>query len=140
MSGLAQGSIGAIMVALSVWAYFRNRFAKARVWAVFIGILLFGFTGPVLHWIARALAFVAGLLGLASGKWLGISAATLTAIIVILMFAELLHGVHPKGSAKKSTYWIAAALAIMAVAGATPFAAVNGLPGDVQHGISQTQG
>lgn len=137
---LAQGSIGAILIALSGWAYWRNRFPKARTWAVFIGILLFGFTGVALHWIARLLQFAAGLLGLASGRWLGISAATLFAIIVIIMVAELLHGWHPKGSAKKSTYWIAAGLAVLIVAGATPFAALNNLPGSVQQGISSTQG
>lgn len=140
MSGLAQGSIGAILIALSVWAYFRNRFSKARTWAVFAGILLFGFTGTALHWIARALTFIAGLLGLATGRWLGIGAGTLFAIVVIIMVAELLHGWHPKGSAKKSTFWVAAALAILIVAGATPFAGLNNLPSSVQQGINQTQG
>lgn len=137
---LAQGGIGAILIALSIWAYFRNRFAKARTWAVFTGILLFGFTGVALHWIARLLQFVAGLLGLASGKYLGISAATLFAIIVIVMIAEVAHGWHPKGKSGKSTFWIAAALAILIVAGATPFTPLNQLPSSVQQGINSTQG
>jgi hypothetical protein len=123
-----------------LWAYFRNRFTTLRTAGIFVGILLFGFTGTALHFIARALQFVAGLLGLASGRWLGISASTLVAILVIIMVVEVAHGWHPKGKAGKGTFWIAAALAILIVAGATPFAALNNLPGSVQQGINQTQG
>jgi hypothetical protein len=137
---MAQGAIGAILIALSVWAYFRNRFTTLRTVGIFVGILLLGFTGAALHFIARLLQFVAGLLGLASEKWLGIGASTVLAVIVIVMVAEVAHGWHPKGKAGKGTFWIAAALAILIVAGATPFAALNNLPGSVQQGINQTQG
>ena len=137
---IGQGVFGAVLIALSIWAYWRNRFPRARTWAVFIGILLFGINGLVLTWAARGLQFLGGLLGGISAKVLGLSAEGVIVVLIIVLIAELLHGWHPKGKAGKGTYWIAATMAILIVAGATPFAALNNLPGSVQQGINQVQG
>jgi uncharacterized BrkB/YihY/UPF0761 family membrane protein len=52
----------------------------------------------------------------------------------------LIHGWLPKNAAKKKHFWLAAVFAVIVVAGATPFAALNQLPAQVGSGVTQSTG
>lgn len=137
---ITQTGIGLILIALSTAAYFKNGFPKLRSIGIFTGILLLGLSGWLLHLLARIMVF-GGLLTSKLGALLfGVGGVAVLAAIVAVMVYHVAHGWHPRGSAKKSHFWVAAALAIMIVSTATPFAALNSLPGTVQQGISTSGG
>src|SRR5215469_1978870 len=135
-----QAAWGAVLVAVSAAAYWRNRFPTLRSVAVFLGIIMIGFSGTLVHLAARVMAFVGGFAGATIGHWLGLTTAVLVACIVAVLLFLVLHDWAPKNTARKSTYWFSVALAVLIVAGLTPFANLNNLPTTVQQAQVSFQG
>ena len=129
---------GAILITLSTLAYFTGRLPRVRAIGVFVGILLTGING---HVVTIASHFVAWLARLSSGLFVwafGVTAGVGGVILLAVGVYFLVHDLHPRGSAKKRTFWIAAAMALVIAAGATGFAGLNNLPGQVTQGITQS--
>jgi hypothetical protein len=137
---MSQATLGFLIIVLSAFLQWRNRLPTIRVLMVIIGIFMVGFTGWLIHKVAALMLLLTGLLGSTVGTWLGLAGSTIFAGIVVWMCAHVLHDLLPKNRPGKSTYYVAALLAIMIVAGVTPFAALNNLPATVQTGTTQIQG
>lgn len=133
-----QTGTGLILIALSIAAYVLGRFATLRSIGIFAGILMLGFSGAVLHFTARLIAYGGALLGVL-GEWaFGVGGGVVVAAIVAVMGFIVLHDWSPKNAAKKRTFFVSAILAVMVVAAGTPFAVLNNLPATLQQGITQT--
>ena len=132
-------AIGASMIGLAIAMYAVNRFAKLRCWLIFFGPMVAGLGGLLTGIAAKLLALADKVLGTVGGTVLGVTAATVLAVVTIVGGFLVLHDLHPKGSGKKRTFWIAGILGIACTLGLTPFAALNGLPAQVQTGITSTQ-
>jgi magnesium-transporting ATPase (P-type) len=137
---MTQAAFGFLMIVLSAFFQWKNRLPTIRVVMVIIGIFLVGFTGWLIHKIATLMLLLTGLLGSTLGTLTGIAGSTIFAGVIVFMCAHVLHDLLPKNRPGKSTYYVAALLAILIVAGVTPFAALNNLPATVQTGTSQVQG
>lgn len=137
---MSQATIGFLMIVLSAFFQWKNRLPTIRIVMVILGIFLVGFTGWLIHKAAALMLLLTGLLGNTVGTVIGVAGSTIFAGIVIWMVAHVGHDLLPKNRPGKATYYVAAALAILIVAGVTPFAALNNLPGSVQTGTSQVQG
>lgn len=135
-----QAEFGFLMIVLSAFLQWRNRLPTIRVIMVIIGIFMVGFTGWLIHKTASLMLLLTSLLGNTVGTFIGVAGSTIFAGIVVWMCAHVLHDLLPKNRAGKSTYYVAALLSILIVAGATPFAALNNLPATVRTGTSQIQG
>jgi len=131
--------IGACMIGLAIAMYAVNRFAKLRCWLIFLGPMVTGLGGLLTRVGAKALGLADKMLGTVAGTALGIAGGTILAVITVVGGFLLLHDLHPKGSGKKRTFWIAGILGIACTLGLTPFAVLNGLPAQVQTGITSTQ-
>lgn len=136
---MSQATWGFLMIVLSAFLQWRNRLPTIRVVMVIVGIFLVGFTGWLIHKTAALMLLLTGLLGNTVGIALGVAGSTIFAGIIIFMGAHVLHDLLPKNRPGKSTYYVAILLAILIVAGVTPFAALNNLPATVQTGTSQVQ-
>jgi len=136
LSALGQAGTGFVLVALSAAMYWRNRFATIRAVLVFLGILLMG--GGVATIAARFIGFLMGLLGATVGHWLGVGTEAVVGAIVVILAFVVFHDWAPKNSAKKSTYWMSAVLAVIIVAGLTPFGVLNNLPANLTNGNYST--
>ena len=130
--------IGACMIALAITMYAVNRFAKLRCWLIFLGPMVAGLGGLLTGIAAKLIALATTLFGAIGGKVLGVSGAEVLAVVTVVGGFLLLHDLHPKGSGKKRTFWIAGIMGIAITLAATPFAALNGLPASVQQGITST--
>ena len=102
--------IGAIIAALSITFYLLGDFPTIRAIGIFVAILMIGINGWIISHVAALLGYVA------------------------------LRGWLPRNKASKTTFWLSALLAVIIVAGATPFAALNQLPSTVTTGVSTVQG
>ena len=132
-------TLGACMIGLAIAMYAVNRFAKLRCWLIFLGPMVTGLGGLLTGIAAKLLGLADKLFGTVGGSLLGIAGGTVLAVITVVGGFLLLHDLHPKGSGKKRTFWIAGILGIACTLGITPFAALNGLPAQVQTGITSTQ-
>ncbi|HYK70407.1 MAG TPA: hypothetical protein VEV45_20855 [Streptosporangiaceae bacterium] len=132
--------IGPVLIGLSIAAYFTGKFATLRSIAVFTGILLIGLTGWLITHLALLFAWVSSW----AGPWLATLTGWSTAAIAATLFAVLayfvIHDWMPRNQAKKRTYFLSIALAVIIVAGAAPIAALNQLPASVQTGVTTTGG
>jgi hypothetical protein len=132
--------IGPVLIALSVTCYLLGKFRTLSAVAVFAGILLTGLNG----WIISHLAALFGWVASWAGPWIATATGWTTAGVGAALFAVIaflvLHDWAPRNSAKKRTYWLSIALAIIIVAGAAPIAALNSLPASVQTGVTTTGG
>jgi hypothetical protein len=137
---MTTAEIGFILAALSVTAYALGKFRTASSVGIFVGILLIGLSGWVITHVAGILAAVTRAVGPVIGGFFGVSAAVLLAAASCVLIFIVLHGWLQKGKAKKHTFWLSALLAILIVAGATPFAALNNLPSQVRSGVTTVQG
>ena len=137
---MSQATIGFLMIVLSAFFQWKNRLPTIRVVMVIVGIFLVGFTGWLIHKAATLMLLLTGLLGNTLGTLIGFSGSVIFAGVVIWMCAHVVHDLLPKNRPGKPTYYVAAALAVLIVAGATPFAALNNLPQTVQTGTTQVQG
>jgi hypothetical protein len=126
---------GAVLVAASITFYFLGIFSTIRSIGIFIGIMLLGINGHIIGLAARVLEFAQNFLGTIVTWAFGAAVPGLLAIVLAII---LINDWHPKNKAGKRTFWLAAGLAILIVAGATNIAALNNLPAGVQQGISQT--
>lgn len=133
-------TIGACMIGLAIAMYAVNRFAKLRCWLIFLGPMVAGLGGLLTGIAAKALGLADKLFGTVGGTVLGVTAGTVLAVLTVVGGFLLLHDLHPKGSGKKRTFWLAAILGLACTLGLTPFAALNNLPAQVQTGITSTQG
>jgi hypothetical protein len=131
--------IGACMIALAIAMYAVNRFAKLRCWLIFLGPMVAGLGGLLTGIAARGLGLADKLFGTLGGTVLGVTAGTVLAAGTVVAGFLVLHDLHPKGSGKKRTFWLAGILGIACTLGLTPFAALNNLPSQVQTGITSTQ-
>jgi hypothetical protein len=134
------GTIGAILIGVSIAMYLTGKFRTLSAVMVFAGILLTGFNGWIVTHVAGLLTWVNSWAGAWLASVTGWSLATVGAVIVCMIIYKVLHDWSPRNSAKKSTYVLSALLAILIVAGATPFAALNQLPSSVQTGVNTVQG
>jgi len=132
--------IGAVLIALSLCAYFTGKFRTISAVAVFAGIILTGLTG----WIVTHTAMLLGWVSSWAGPWIasatGWTAATVGAVFFAVVAYFVIHDWAPRNSAKKRTYWLSALLALIIVAGAAPIVALNQLPSSAQTGVTTVQG
>jgi MFS family permease len=132
--------IGPVLIGLSIAMYFTGKFATIRSIMVFAGILLVGLTGWLITHLAMLFSWISGW----AGPWIATLTGWGTAAVGATLFAVLayfvFHDWAPRNQAKKRTYWLSIALAIIIVAGAAPIAALNQLPASVQTGVTTTGG
>jgi hypothetical protein len=133
---MGQAGWGLILVALSGAMYWRNRFATVRAVLVALGILMIGFSNTVVHIVGHVMDLLTAVAGVTLGKWLGVGAGAVVGAGFIVLVFLMFHDWLPKNSAKKSTYWISIAVALIVVSAATPFAAVNGMPASFRQGVN----
>jgi uncharacterized BrkB/YihY/UPF0761 family membrane protein len=132
--------IGAILAALSITAYFLGVFRTLSSIGIFLAILMIGINGWLISHLAAVFGFIAARLGPFVAAATGVSIAFVGAALVCVIGFILIHGWLPKNAAKKKHFWLAAVFAVIVVAGATPFAALNQLPAQVGSGVTQSTG
>lgn len=132
--------IGAIIAALSITFYLLGDFPTIRAIGIFVAILMIGINGWIISHVAALLAWIQGWAGPFVASITGISIAGIGAALVVVVGYVALRGWLPRNKASKTTFWLSALLAVIIVAGATPFAALNQLPSTVTTGVSTVQG
>jgi hypothetical protein len=135
-----QAEIGAIIGALSITFYLLGKFRTLTSIGIFISILLIGINGWIISHVAKLFAWVAGLVGPSLVTFTGVTIGGIAAALVCVVLAIMIHDWMPKNAAKKRTFWLSAAAAVLIASAATPFAALNSLPGNVGTATSTVQG
>jgi hypothetical protein len=128
--------IGVLLLIGFGLCYWLNIFATARALAAFVGTILVGTSGHLLHWAAIAMAWVVTLGGTLTGWAFGTDVSMAVTIIVAGLF---IYDLWPKHAAGKRTGWAGIALALMMLGGSTGFAFLNNVPGAVTSGVTSVQ-
>jgi hypothetical protein len=128
--------LGVLMLAAFGVLYWLNIFATVRAVLAFVGTILVGTGGHLLHWLALVTAWVMSLGGTLTAWAFGIRVMEAVTVVVVAVF---IYDLWPKHAAGKRTGWAGIFLALMMLGGATGFAFLNGIPAAVSSGIASVQ-
>lgn len=134
--GLTWTQWGLIFTTVAFTLLFLRIFPATRAVLIFLGVCLMGGKiAAILTAVARGVSHLTDAL---TAKIFG---ASIGGLLVLILGIILVTHLHPKGKgAAKSTFWIAASLACLLVAGVSTFAAVNGIPADIRTGVTSIGG
>ena len=134
---MSQTELGALLVALSVTAYFLGKLPTLRSVGVFVGIILVGLGGTLGGIITHLTGTLHSLVGTGTTWAFGVTSfAIFSGVLAFIVFHDWL----PRNSAKKRTFVLSALLAILIATGTTGWAALNHLDTTVKNGVSTVQG
>lgn len=129
--------LGVIFLILFGVFYWLNIFATARAILAFLGTCILGtagFVGGALQAIVGWLVSITdSITGFAFAAQIGGIALTLIAGVIFV------HDLHPKKTATKRTGWAGIVFAALLVAGVSGIPALNGIPGNVQQGVTNAR-
>jgi hypothetical protein len=133
---MALNVIGALLLVGFGLCYWLNIFATLRALAAFVGTILIGTSGHLLHWAAVVVAWMVTLGGTLTAWSFGVHVSQGVTVIVAGLF---IYDLWPKHAAGKRTGWAAIVLALMMLGGSTGFAFLNNVPAAVTSGVTSVQ-
>jgi hypothetical protein len=133
---MTNSEIGALLLVLFGVFYWLNIFATIRALAAFIGTILVGSNGHLVHWLTIVVLWASHLGGTITGWAFGVALPAAFAIVTAVVF---IHDLHPKHPTQKRTGWAGVVLGLLIVAGATGVATLNNVGPAVQSGVTSVQ-
>lgn len=132
---LTPTEIGAVLIALAILTFLLGKYHKASAVMILLGVLLVGVSGHLVGIAAKGVALLAQWGGTATAWAFGFA---VPGVLVIVAAFLLFHDLRRKGS--RRDFWIALALGVVLVTGASGIPALAGLPSAVRTTVSSTAG
>lgn len=133
---MTNSEIGALLLLGFVLAYWTNKLPTLRALAAFVGIILLGEQGHIVHWLTVLVLWASHIGGLVTGWAFGVVLPGAFAIAAAWVF---IHDLLPKNQTQKRTGWAGIVLGLLIVAGATGVSTLNSVGPAVQSGVTSVQ-